>query len=315
MKYKDYYKILGVNENASHAEIKKAYRKLAKEYHPDTHPGDKEAEKNFKEINEAYEVLGNEEKRKKYDQLKNYQGFQNGAEFDPSQFGFNFSNSSYETNFRQSSHGGFSDFFEAFFGDGAGFDINDFFGGTRYSSQSFQQQPSNVEAELNITLEEAYHGKEKKFMINLGNQDRTLSVKIPAGILSGERVKLKGQGFKTASGNQQGDLILNINVKDDKNIKLEGLDIHQKLYVSPWEAALGAEIKFESIAGGIKVKIPSGSQSGKKLKLSGKGYRDRKGRRGDLYIEILIKNPYPLSEKEKRLYESLREVSSFNPRM
>jgi len=314
VQYKDYYNILGVDENASQAEIKKAYRKLAKDYHPDTHPGDQEAEANFKELNEAYEVLGDEKKRKKFDQLKNYQGFQNGAEFDPSQFGFDFSDNRYRGSFhRGSSHEEFSDFFEAFFGERSGFDMHDIFGGSGFSSQSSYQQSMDVEAELSITLEEAYHGKQKKFMINLGNQDKKLSVKIPPGILSGERIKLKGQGHKTADGKQRGDLLLKVNIKNEKNRKLEGLDIYQTVFITPWEAALGGEITMESLPGSIKVKIPPGSQSGKKMKLSGKGYCDRKGRKGDLYIELMIKNPEPLSEEEKKHYESLREISKDNP--
>jgi len=315
VQYKDYYKILGVDENASQAEIKKAYRKLAKDYHPDTHHGDQELEAKFKELTEAYEVLGDEEKRKKYDQLKNYQGFQNGAEFDPGQFGFNFSDNRQRGSFYQgSSHGGFSDFFEAFFGERSEFDMHDIFGSSGFSSQSSYHQPVDVEAELSITLEEAYHGKQKQFMINLGNQDKKLSVKIPSGILPGERVKLKGQGHQSADGKHKGDLLLKINIQNEKNRTLKGLDIHQTVYVTPWEAALGAEITIESLSGSIKVKIPTGSQSGKKMKLSGKGYRDRKGKKGDLYLELMIKNPEPLTDEEKKYYETLRDISKYDPR-
>lgn len=315
MQYKDYYKTLGVDESATQAAIKKAYRKLAKDYHPDTHPGNQELENKFKELNEAYEVLGDPEKRKRFDQLKKQQGFQNGVEFDPHQYGFNFSRNSKQETYNQSkSSSDFSDFFEAFFGGASGFNETDIFGDSNFSSHASDQQELDVEAEVSISLDEAYHGTQKQFIINLGNQEKKLSVKIPAGIVSGERIKLKGQGHRSAGGSLRGDLFIRINILSEKNRKIEGLDIYQTMYLSPWEAALGAEITIESLDSGIKVKIPSGSQSGKKMKLSGKGYRDRRGKKGDLYLELMIKNPESLSASEKKHYEILRDISKYNPR-
>ncbi|SDY40702.1 DnaJ C-terminal domain-containing protein [Tindallia californiensis] len=315
MKYKDYYKILGISKEASQSEIKKAYRQLAKKYHPDKHPDNQEMEKRFKEINEAYEVLGDEEKRKKFDQLDRYHGFQNGTDIDPDQFGFEFTGAGFKNKNHQS-NSDFSDFFNLFFqgGDFGEFHKSDFFSGTGYYSPKSDQEPVDIEAELEISLDEAYNGKEKQFTLFYGNEEKTLSVKIPQGITSGERVRLRDQGKRSNEGRRKGDLILTIVVKDDRHRKLEGLNLHQIVYISPWEAAFGAEILINSLSGNVRVKVPPGSQSGKKLKLSKKGYKNRAGIKGDLIIELMIKNPEVLTMKERELYKQLQDVSQYNPR-
>ncbi|NLY17979.1 MAG: J domain-containing protein [Clostridiaceae bacterium] len=305
MEYKDYYKILGVDKNASKDEIKKRYRKLAKKYHPDTNPGDKNAEARFKEINEAYEVLGDDEKRKKYDRF-GQMNFQNGMHFDPSQFGF------YEF---KSTHNGFSDFFNMFFGDG-GIDIDDIFGGfgrTRgfpkgFSNGSMQMRGDDIEAELVITPEEAIEGREKTFSIRLGSGTRTISVRIPQGIPEGGKIKLAGQGNPGFGGGSNGDLYIVVRFREGK-YKLEGNDLISKLEVYPWTAALGGEAKMQSPDGLIQVKIPSGIQTDQKIRIPGKGYGKKGGKRGDLYIQVKIVNPRHLNSEQKLLYEQLRKTA------
>ncbi len=305
MKYLDYYKVLGVEKDASQDAIKKSYRKLAKKYHPDANPGNKTTEEKFKEINEAYEVLGDSEKRKKYDQFGHSMNFQNGMDFDPSQFGH------YE--FRGGQNG-FSDFFNMFFGDG-GINMEDLFGGgagTRsfrsgFSSGRRSLRGDDMEAEMQITPEEGLEGSEKTFSIRTASGTKTLSVRIPKGIPEGGKIKLAGQGHPGAGGGASGDLYIIIRFKEGR-YKLEGNNLIQRLDISPWTAALGGEVKVQAPDGTIAVKIPAGIQSDQKIRVPGKGYGRTGESRGDMFIQVRIMNPRPLTDEQKKLYEMLKKT-------
>lgn len=312
MKYKDYYEVLGVSKSSTNADIKKAYKKLAKKYHPDLNPNNKAAEEKFKEINEAYEVLGDEEKRKKYDTFGQSYNFQNGSEFDPSQFGFG--NGSYQY-YSTGDASDFSDFFNMFFGGRDGFSTSNFdLGGMFSNRRSKSVRGEDIEAELEISLQEAFEGASKTVSINLSGELKTISVKIPAGILPGKKIKIREQGGKGVRGGKNGDLLLKIKIRDDKELTLEGLDIIRDVKLLPWEAALGSEIVVKSLKDKVKIKIPAGIQTDEKIKLKGLGYKDMNGNKGDMFVRIKIVNPSNLTEKEKELYKSLMEISTFNPR-
>ncbi|MBU5313688.1 DnaJ domain-containing protein [Tissierella carlieri] len=309
MEYKDYYKILGVEKNSSQDEIKKVYRKLAKKYHPDLNPNDPKAQERFKEINEAYEVLGDEEKKKRYDTFGSGYNFTNGQNFDPSQYGFDNFGNGYSYTYTTSG-GDFSDFFNMFFGGGGnqrtsgrtgGFDLGNLFGGGRKTTR--KEVPS-YESELNITLEEGYHGGTKNITINIGGENKSMSINIPKGILPGKKLKVKGEKWGI-----KGDVLFKINLLEDGKNRLDGLDIVSKLDLFPWQAALGDKVVVSTLDGKIKVDIPKSISSGKKIRIPRKGYIDMKGNKGDLYIEINIINPPSLTEEEVKLYEKLKEIS------
>lgn len=304
MEYKDYYKILGVDKSASNDEIKKAYRKLAKKYHPDLNPNDGKAQEKFKDINEAYEVLGDEEKRKKYDTFGSGYNFTNGQNFDPSQFGFENFGNGYRYTYTTGGGEGFSDFFNMFFGDGD-FGISDLFGGRTRRNSYYEPKPQSYESEINISLQEGYNGTNKTLSIRTGSGNKSLSVKVPKGILPGKKIKIKGK-----KAGIDGDIYLKINFIPDEKLKLEGLDIYKKVDLFPWDAALGTKIVVDTLSGEkIKVTIPPNMESGKKIRIPRKGYRDMKRNTGDLYIEVNIVNPSKLTEEQKRFYEKLRDIS------
>ena len=302
MKYKDYYKTLGVEKSSSQDEIKRAYRKLAKEYHPDLNPDDNVAQEKFKEINEAYEVLGDEDKKKKYDTFGSGYNFQGGQHFDPSQYGFG--------GYTSSGTGDFSDFFEMFFGgqgggsSTGGFDLGNLFGG-----RSRKAQRPSYESELSISLEEGFKGVTKNINLNIGGENKTLSVNVPAGILPGKRLKVKGEKWGI-----NGDILFSINFIKDGINTLDGLDITMKLDLLPWEAALGEKVMIRTLEGRININIPKGVSSGKRIRVPKKGYKDMKGKQGNLFIEINIVMPPELTDKEIKLYERLKKSSDYNPR-
>lgn len=307
MEYKDYYKILGVEKTASQDEIKKAYRKLAKKYHPDLNPNDPKAQEKFKEINEAYEVLGDEEKKKKYDAFGSGYNFTNGQHFDPSQFGFeNFGNG---YSYTYTTNGDFSDFFNMFFGGmdfkgkskstKSAFDLGNLFGGRRS-----QRKSPSYESELNITIEEGYNGTTKNVNLNIGGSSKSLTVTVPKGILPGKKLKVKGEKWGI-----EGDILFKINFIEDGKNKLEGVDIISKLDILTWQSVLGDKVVVATLDGKIKVNIPKLISSGTKIRVPKKGYKDMKGNQGDLYLEINIVNPTSMSDEEIKLYEKLREIS------
>lgn len=315
MQYRDYYEILGVPRDATQEQIKKAYRKLAKQYHPDAHPGNKEYEEKFKLINEAYEVLGNPENRRKYDQLGSRFNFTNGFEFDPSQFGFG--GRRYE--FRTGTHG-FSDFFDLFFGPG-GINIDDLFdgfrtgfagnvaGGNFYGPGTGSAKGADRELEITIPISDGLKGAERRLSIDTPDGRKTVAVKIPRGVQPGARIRLQGLGGKGAAGAPNGDLYLVVRFSEEGGMQLKGHDIVMDMPVLPWVAALGGEQTVNTPDGKIIVRVPEGIQSGGKIRIPGKGYYTPSGGRGDLYLSVRIVNPEKLTPRQRRLYEQLRDES------
>ncbi len=307
MQYRDYYNILGIDKNASQDDIKKAYRKLAKKYHPDANQNNKTAEEKFKEVNEAYEVLGDAEKRKKYDTFGSKVNFQNGYDFDPSRYGFG-DNVRYE--YRGSSGGDYSDFFNMFFGDG-GFDLGSIFGGmgSNRRGQNYSVKGEDIEAVIEILPEEGFSGVEKSVSLRGRTGDKSLSFKIPKGVKDGEKIRLKGQGEPGRNGGESGDLYLTVKFRKGSRFEIDGKDLFTTLDVLPWDAALGAEKSVDTLDGRILIKVPAGIQTDSKIRAAGKGYTDRTGIRGDLYIKIRIVNPKVMTPEIRELYNKLREVS------
>lgn len=306
MKYRDYYEILGVNKTSSQDDIKKTYRKLAKKHHPDANPNNKISEEKFKEISEAYEVLGDIDKRKKYDELGNQANFQNGYDFDPAQAGFG----GYRYEQRSGSSNDFSDFFNEFFG-GSSNNMNDLFDGRTTSgrrSRFFAQNGEDSEAEISITPEEGFHGHEKRVSFRGGISERTISFKIPAGIKTGEKIKLSGQGEPGSNGGKKGDLYIKVSFIEDGKLKVNGLDLEMALDLMPWDAALGSEATVDIIDDRILLKTPPGIQTEGKIRVAGKGYKDRSGNRGDLYIKVKIVNPKVLTGELKELYMKMKQL-------
>lgn len=297
MKYKDYYQVLGVDRSADVKTIRKAYRKLAKEYHPDHNPDNVAAEEKFKEISEAYEVLSDQEKRQKYDQFgHDYQGH-SGSDFDPSSYGFDsggFSNAG----------GNYSDFFNMFFGD-------DLFGnmggrGGRSTRNAQTVKGQDVEATMHLSIEEAYHGGKRTFTLH-GAGRSSITVSVPKGIVSGEKMRLKGKGEPSPYGGNSGDLILKIEVDNNRQMTLDGLNVQTVQDLYPWEAWFGCEKSVKTLDGNMTVKIPKSIQTGKKIRLKGKGFKDRKGQLGHQYITMNIVNPTHLSAEQEAAYKTLAE--------
>lgn len=306
MSYKDYYEVLGVSRGASDADIKSAYRKLAKQYHPDKNAGDDKAAEKFKEIGEAYAVLNDPEKRQVYDQYGHagqvppgYEGYAGGtggfsgaqgdfAGFDPSQF---------------------SDYFQGLFGGGAAqggyrnpagqqINIEDLLGGLGGAGQD-RRFVQNVEGELQVTLTEAFNGSDE--VINVDG--KRLSMRVPAGTRDGARLRLAGQG---PGG---GDVLLTIRVLDDAKFELEGDDLTVTVDVPAPVAALGGDIKVQTLSGSSgNLSIPAGSSGGRRMRLRGQGWPKKDGRKGDLYVRLNVTVPDKLSEKGKELYKQLREL-------
>ena len=298
MKYKDYYKILGVERGASADEIKKAYRKLARKYHPDVSK-ETEAEERFKEVNEANDVLSDPEKRAAYDQLGYYQS---GQEFRPPP--------GWAGGFSGADMGGmdFGDMFAQMFGGMGG---QGGFGGAHGFRGASKGR--DIEASLSITLEEAFHGCERSLnLTSPGQAARTINVRIPAGALPGKRLRVTGKGGQSAHG-PAGDLYLTIEVATHGRYRLEDKDIVLETPITPWEAALGTNITVPTMTGPVRLKVPAGARSGQKLRLAGKGMPSAKGA-GNFYVLLQIVLPSELSEEEKQLYEQLRALSKFDPR-
>lgn len=326
VKFQDYYKTLGVERDASKDEIQKAYRKLARKYHPDMNK-EAGAEDRFKEINEAYEVLKDEEKRKRYDALG--QNWKDGQDFRPPPdweeiFGAQFGGRRTQggASFQFEGAGGFSDFFSALFGEQgtAGFQQ----GGSPFSGTAFQsQRGQDLEATLRVSLEEAYNGAKKTISFEIlrskpdGTQERapkSYTVTVPAGTKEGSVIRLPGQGGKSPGQGKDGDLLLRVQFEKHPKFTPKGFDLNYEVPVAPWEAALGTELTVPTLNGDVRLKIPEGSQSGTKFRLKGKGLKKKGGDSGDLFAKIKIVVPEKLSEDEKRLFQQLQESSPFSPR-
>lgn len=308
MNYKDYYKTLGVEKGAPQAEIKKKFRKLALKYHPDKNPDDNKAENKFKEVNEAYEVLGDPEKRKKYDELgsnwKQYEQYQRaGAQGRPGGGQRQYHYSGDFSDFFGQSGGGFSDFFNSFFGGGGFSGTGSAFGGRENPfGQQQRQRPrrANAQASLPLSFDEAFHGVAK--VVKLDGQKIRLTIK--PGAKDGQKLKLRGKG------QAGGDLIITLQVASPSGYELDGLNMSKKLNVDLYTAVLGGKIEVDTPHGKINMPITKGTQSGKKLRLKGKGYPDydKQGRFGDLILEVLVRVPENLSKKEEKLFADLQKI-------
>ena len=316
VQFQDYYEILGVPRTATEDEIKKAYRKLARKHHPDVNPNDKNAEEHFKKINEAYEVLSDAEKRKKYDRFG--ENWKTGAQFTPppgwgSQPGGGAPAAGGFT-YTTGEEGDFSEFFQQFFGPGMGFGAS-----TQRRRPGFSTRGSDIEAELPVTIEEAFHGGTKQFTIRKGDgTTKTYRVKIPEHAYAGRQIKLGGEGSPGTS--TPGDLILTLVYQNHPYYDIDNFDLYREIDVAPWEAVLGAKVPMETLDGNVRLTIPAGAQNGLKLRLKNRGlYRsDGSGAgvpaRGDLYATLDIAIPEEITAKERELWEKLRDTSKFDPR-
>ncbi len=308
MQYKDYYKILGVNRNASKDEIKRAYRKLARKYHPDVSK-EADAEARFKEINEAHEVLKDAEKRAAYDALGSH--WKAGQEYRPPPGGGAYGQ---EFHFDAGDAAQFSDFFSSIFGGMGG-------GRGHASGAGFRMRGRDEHAKILIGLEDAFHGATRKLQLEVPEVDaqgrvtrhtKTLNVRIPAGITQGQQIRLAGQGQPGAGGGANGDLYLEVEIQPHPFYELDGKDIYLHLPVAPWEAALGATVSTPTLGGPVQLKIPPGSQSGRKLRLKGRGLPGRPA--GDQYVILEIVIPPAKDDKARRFYRRMAEEMPFDPR-
>ena len=314
--FEDYYAVLGVDRGASQDDIQRAFRKKARLYHPDVSK-EPDAEETFKKVNEAYEVLKDPERRRRYDALGSnwkagqefrpppgFEGiFGGGGPGGPGGFGGGFDGA-----------GGFSDFFNTLFGGRPGGPAGG--PGPRGFSGGFGPQPTaprrgNQEVDLKIALEDVYHNVKRQLRVPVrvggGIERRSYSVKIPKGAREGTAIRLANQA-------PSGDLILRLSIEEDPRFRVEGHDLHTTVGIAPWEAALGAKITIRTVDGEVKMRIPAGVKSGSKLRLKGKGLTRESGERAALYAHLELRNPPELTERERELYAELAQVSSFDPR-
>jgi curved DNA-binding protein len=342
VEFKDYYKTLGVSRTASEDEIRKAFRKLAREYHPDVAKDKAKAENKFKEINEAYEVLSDKEKRKKYDTLGpdwkggyapppggggGYRTYTRGTSGGPSMEDFEFGGT------------GFSDFFEQLFGGrarGGGFGRG---GGSIYE-QNIPERGQDLEADIMVTLNEAMHGAVRPISMRrnvrcdrchgtgqmqnrvcptcggTGHVTRTekYQVKIPAGVREGQKLRIAGQGEAGVGGAPSGDLYLRVKFASNPDFRVEGGDIYYDLDLAPWEAVLGTSVTIPTLQLPVNIKIPPATQNGQRLRVKGRGLPSRDGASGDLFVVARVSLPKEISDNERALWEKLAGESTFNPR-
>lgn len=309
VQYRDYYQTLGVAKTASQDEIKSAFRKLARKYHPDTAEDKKTAEEKFKEVNEAYEVLGDPEKRRKYDEYgANWQHFAEGAGVPR---GGGWAPPGGGTRGRRSAEAGddevefefggtgFSDFFEQLFGARRA-------GGFR--AGGFGRAPErggDVEADLLVTIEEAFHGSTRQISFRRSDSDaiQTYTVKIPKGVREGQKIRLAGQGEAGLTGT--GDLYLRVKLQKHPDYEVEGADLHREFFVAPWVCVLGGEAHVPTLEGRAKLRIPAGSQNGRKFRLPGHGLPKADGSRGDLYAVLAVELPGAVNARQKELWQKL----------
>jgi curved DNA-binding protein len=346
VQYKDYYEVLGVPRTASDTEIKKAFRKLAREFHPDVAKNKKQAEEKFKEINEAYEVLGDAAKRKKYDELgpnwsagadfrapPGWESFGGGQAFP----GGGRRGESHEFQFGGT---GFSDFFEQFFGSRGG-RAGGFGRGSGIDEEDVgTERGRDVEGDIMVTLEEAMQGSVRSVSVRhavvcehcggTGQRARhvcnvcggsgqvtkteTHQVKIPAGVTEGQKLRVAGRGEAGAGGGAAGDLYLRVKLAKHPDFEVENHNLIFEVELAPWEAVLGAEISVPTLNGRVNIRIPPGTQSGQKLRVRGRGLPLRAGGSGDLIVETRVEVPAQVNEAERKIWEQLARESSFKPR-
>lgn len=321
MKFKDYYEVLGVTRTAATDDIRKTYRKLARKYHPDVNKRS-DAEARFKEIAEAYEVLGDAEKRKRYDQLGAH--YRAGQDFAPppgwEQMRYEFgARPEFSGGYTAEDQGDFSDFFETLFG-GGGFRPGQAGGGLFETFR--KRRGEDHEATVTISLEEAFHGARKPIHLQVARMDehgrmhresKQYNVQIPRGTTDGARIRLAGQGGQGAGAGAAGDLFLLVQIAPHPVFHLVGADLEVTVPATPWEAALGAKVPVPTMTGKAMLALPAGTQSGQRLRLRGKGLISER-HHGDLIMIIQVAVPRHLNEKEKSLFTELARVSTFNPR-
>jgi curved DNA-binding protein len=343
VQFKDYYEVLGVARSASADEIKKAFRKLARQYHPDVAKTKKGAEEKFKEINEAYEVLSDPAKRKKYDELG--PNWKQGADFRPppgwqgeARQGRPFGGGNAQE-FEFGGTTGFSDFFEQLFGS-RGRGGSPFGGRGGMSTEDFAERGRDVEGDIMVTLEEAVRGSVRSVSLRravtcdncggTGEKNRrpcpvcggagqvtkteTYQVKIPSGVTSGQRLRVAGRGEAGANGGAAGDLFLRVSLAKHPDFEVEDHNLIYEAALTPWEAVLGASIEVPTLDGTVNIKIPPGMQNGRKLRVRGRGLPQRTGPAGDLIVVAEIEVPETVTDEERKLWTDLAEKSHFNPR-
>lgn len=303
MAYIDYYNILGVDKNATQEDIKKAYRKLARKLHPDLNPDDKEAERKFKEINEANEVLSNPENRAKYDKYGEH--WKHGEEYEKAQqqqqrqhqnYGNDYGGGFSGTDFGEGED--FSDFFQSMFGGGGGF------GRSSRGSASGKFKGQDVHAELNLSLQDAATTHQQTFDIN----GKKVRITIPAGVYDGQQIKLKGHGNPGYNGGPNGDLYITFNIPADPNFERIGDDLKTKVAIDLYTAVLGGDVKVNTLTGSVNLKVKPETQNGMTVRLKGKGFPvyKKEGEFGDLFVTYDVKLPTNLTDKQKQLFEQLK---------
>ena len=330
MEFKDYYQTLGVAKTATEKEIKQAFRKLARKFHPDVNPGDKTSESKFKEINEAYEVLGDADKRRKYDELganwrmyeqaqQQGQGFPGGS---PHGFGGGAQDAwtinmggpggGYRTMSPEEmqdlfgNEDPFSDFFRTFFGGGG----RETGGRARGGRAARTQKGQDIEQAVELTLEEAYHGATRRVSIKEGGHARTIDVRIPVGVKEGSRVRAAGEGASGSNGGSAGDLYLRVQVKPHAVFERNGSDLQTKVAVPVTTAVLGGEAQVPTVTGSVRLKIPEGTQNGQVFRLKGHGMPNigKPDDRGDLYATVEVQLPRALTKEQRQHYEALQKL-------
>jgi len=310
--FRDYYETLGVSKTASSDEIKSSFRKLARKHHPDLAKDKKAAEEKFKEINEAYEVLSDLEKRKKYDEYgANWQHAGNGFPPPPSggRGGGGFGGGAYGTGDGGDFHfggTGYSDFFEQFFGTRRG---RGYGGGVDF--EETPQRGRDVEADILVTLEEALNGASRQISFRKGNSPdvQTYTVRIPKGVREGQRIRLAGQGGAGGAKGEAGDLYLRVKLQQHPDFRFEGADIFHEADVPAWQAVLGGELTIPTPDGRVKLKIPAGTQNGRKFRIPGRGLPGKGGTRGDFYAVVEITIPESVNPAQKLLWEQLAKIN------
>ncbi|MBI2995791.1 MAG: DnaJ domain-containing protein [Candidatus Melainabacteria bacterium] len=309
VKYKDYYEILGVTRSATEKEIKAAFRRLARKYHPDANKNNKVAEEKFKEINEAYEVLGDSDKRRRYDTLGS--SFRAGSDFTPPpgfDFNFDFNQEFTKTTYESP----FSDFFEMLFGEalkGRTSPFEDIYS-ERHSRTQGRRRGEDHYLNLELSVEEAFKGTSRKIDISIPGRDmKRLEVKIPPNVREGSKIRMAGQGLLGKNGGEAGDLYLVVKVKPHPFFKINGDDIHSEIFISPSDAVLGTEIEIPTLDGPVKIVIPQGTQNDKVLRLRGKGlpHQKREGR-GEHFVKVKINVPIIIADEERKLYQELAKL-------
>lgn len=316
VQFKDYYEVLGVSKTATQDEIRKAFRQLARKHHPDVSKDKKAAEEKFKEINEAYEVLSDPEKRQKYDTLgKDWErggaGFppppRGGGGYGSGMGGFPGGAGGQDFHFGGT---GFSDFFEQFFGGGGRRGSANPFGGMDYEEEA--QRGEDIEADILVTFEEALHGSKRQisFRRSKGAKTETYDIRVPAGVREGQRIRLAGQGEAGSRGATAGDLFLRVKFAQHPEFRAEGSDLVHELTLTPWEAVLGSEKSVPTLEGQARLKIPAGTQNGQRFRMRKHGLVKSDKTRGDLYVLVEIEVPKTITAKQKELWEKLAAEST-----